>query len=167
MAAMRIFRIESIDEFRSSAAKWNDLWLRTADALPTGRAELIDQWLDHFAPNAPFVALVAEQDERFIAAIPLVERRVARMIRVGSLPRNDWCWAGHLLVDLSADVSQALGLIASEIQQLPWQLLWFDTVPLEQRGWRCFIQNLNTAGLGYKADERFQIGTVEIDLLAS
>ena len=104
MAQPHIVRFQSIAALRSAAEDWNDLWQRTAGALPTGRAELIADWLEQFAPQAKFVALAVEQDGQLVAGLPLVQRRVLRFSKAGSLPSNSHCWAGQLLVDQSADV---------------------------------------------------------------
>ncbi len=162
MSTPRVVRHESISALRAAAPLWDDLWERSADALPTGRAEFIAQWLEQFVPQAKFLALAVEQDGKLIAALPLVERKKARWVAVGSLPRNDWCWAGQLLVDLSSDFSLALAALVAEVCRLSWPLLWFDTVPLEQTGWKHFLAALAEAGITHAADERFRIGTVEI-----
>ncbi len=159
---MRVIRYDSIASLRAAAGPWDDLYQRCREVLPTGRAELIADWLEQFAARGKFIALAIEDGGQLIAALPLLERRIAGLIRVGSLPRNDWCWAGHLLIDLSADVSGALRLLVDELRRLSWPLLWFDTVPLEQPAWRRFLSALDDAGLQYLADERFEIGVVDI-----
>jgi CelD/BcsL family acetyltransferase involved in cellulose biosynthesis len=162
MAAPLVVRYESIAELQVAAGSWDDLWQRTPDALPTGRVELIAQWLEQFAPLARFTAVAVEQDGQLVAALPLVERRIAGLIRVGSLPRNDWCWAGHLLLDQSADIAEALATLVDEVRRLPWPLLWFDNVPIEQATWQQFLAAVDARGMNHIADERFRIGTVEI-----
>ena len=108
MSSLRVVRFESIAALRETETAWDDLWQRSDATLPTGRAELIAQWIEQFAPNSKFVALAVERDGQLVAALPLVERRVKRLITAGTLPWNDWCWAGDLLVDPEADVAAAL-----------------------------------------------------------
>src|SRR3954466_3408393 len=88
MSAPRIVRFTSTVELLAAAGAWNDLWHRTSGVLPTGRAEFVANWVDHFAPQKSFAAIAVEQDGQFIAALPLVEQRKARCVRVGGLPQN-------------------------------------------------------------------------------
>ena len=108
------------------------------------------------------MALAVEQDGQLVAALPLMERSLARFISVGSLPSNTWCWAGDLLVDSTCDVSRVLAVLAEEIRRLPWPLLWMDAIPLEQPRWQHFLGALDAIGLGHLQHERYRIGTVEI-----
>ena len=130
--------------------------------LPTGRAEFIADWVEQFAPQATFTALAVEHDGQLVAGLPLVERRVARLIKAGSLPSNSSCWAGGLLVDPTSNVADALSTLLSEVRRLPWSMLWFDMAPLESAGWRQFLAAMDELKFSYEAHERFQIGTIQI-----
>jgi CelD/BcsL family acetyltransferase involved in cellulose biosynthesis len=160
--ALQIVRYESIATLRKAESAWDDLWERSEATLPTGRAELIAQWLEQFAPQSKFIAVAVEQDGQLVAALPLVERRIKHLVSAGSLPRNDWCWAGDLLVDPEADVPRVLSALVDEIRRLPWPLLWFDTIPFEQPRWQQLLAVLDRQQLSYAVKERFRMGTVEI-----
>jgi CelD/BcsL family acetyltransferase involved in cellulose biosynthesis len=162
MAAPHVVRYESLAALRTSAEDWDDLWQRSEEVLPTGSAALILDWLEQFAPRANFVALAVEQDGQLVAALPLVERRLAGMVSVGSLPCNNWGWAGDLLLDLTCDVPGALAVLAAEIRRLPWPLMWVDAIPLEQARWQHFLAALDAAKLDHVQHERFRIGQVDI-----
>ncbi|HTQ39393.1 MAG TPA: GNAT family N-acetyltransferase [Pirellulales bacterium] len=162
MAAPRLVRFTSVASLRAGADQWDHLWQRSEGVLPNGSAELIAQWLEQFSPQANFTALAVQHDGQLVAALPLVQRRPARLVAVGSLPCNTWCWAGDLLLDLTSDVSTALAVLAAEIARLPWPLLRIDAAPLESRRWQHFLAALDAAGLDHVQAERFRIGTVEI-----
>jgi CelD/BcsL family acetyltransferase involved in cellulose biosynthesis len=162
MSQPHIVRFQSITALRSAAEDWNDLWQRTAGALPTGRAELIADWLEQFAAQAKFVALAVEQDGQLVAGLPLVGRRALKFSKAGSLPSNSHCWAGQLLVDHTADVRSALATMLSEVRRLPWPLLWFDLAPLQSESWRQFLAALDEHGFSHAQHERFSIGTIQI-----
>jgi CelD/BcsL family acetyltransferase involved in cellulose biosynthesis len=162
MSQPHIVRFQSIAALRSAAEDWNDLWQRTTGALPTGRAELIADWLEQFAPHVKFVALAVEQNGQLVAGLPLVERRALKFSKAGSLPSNSHCWAGQLLIDHTADVHSALATMLSEVRRLPWPLLWFDMVPLESEIWRQFLAALDEHGFSHTQHERFSIGTIQI-----
>ncbi|HEY2826622.1 MAG TPA: GNAT family N-acetyltransferase [Pirellulales bacterium] len=162
MSAPHVIRYESAAALRASAEQWDDLWQRNEGVLPTGSATLIADWLEQFAPQANFVALAVEQDGQLVAALPLVERRLARMISVGSLPSNQWCWAGDLLLDLTCDVASALATLTGEIRRLTWPVVWIDAIPLEEVRWQHFLTALDVAELNHAQQERFRIGRVGI-----
>jgi CelD/BcsL family acetyltransferase involved in cellulose biosynthesis len=162
MPAPRVIRFESTAALQSNAEQWDDLCQRSEGVLPTSGATLIVDWLDQFAPRANFVALAVEQDGQLVAALPLMQRRLARLISVGSLPSNTWCWAGDLLLDLTCDVPRVMAALAAEIRKLPWPLLWIDAVPLEETRWKQLLEALDVAGLGHIQHERFRIGQVGI-----
>jgi CelD/BcsL family acetyltransferase involved in cellulose biosynthesis len=162
MALPHIVRFQSISALRNAADDWNDLWQRSGGALPTGRAELIADWLEQFAPHAKFTALAVEQDGQLVAGLPLMERRVAKFIKAGSPPANSHSWAGELLVDQTTNVQGALSALSSEFRNLPWPLLWFDMAPLELSSWRPFLAALEEHGFSHRAHNRFQIGTIQI-----
>ena len=163
MAAPQIIRIESAAALRKHAVAWDDLWQRTPEALPCGRADLIANWLDQLAPTSKFVALAVESDGQLIAAIPLVQRRLAKLIPVAALPQNDWSWAGDLLLDPSADAPAALAMLFAEIRRLHWPLLWFNAIPIQSPRWQAMLHAASDAGLHYEQRPRFQIGTVQIE----
>jgi CelD/BcsL family acetyltransferase involved in cellulose biosynthesis len=162
MAALHAVRYESLAAFRASAEQWDDLWQRSEGVLPTASAAMIVDWLEQFAPRANFVALAVEQDGQLVAALPLVQRRLARVVSAGSLPCNTWCWAGDLLLDLTCDVPGALAVLMEEIRRLAWPLLWLDAIPLEDTRWQHFLAALDVAGLNHVQRERFRIGRVGI-----
>jgi CelD/BcsL family acetyltransferase involved in cellulose biosynthesis len=158
----RIVRFESAAALRAAAPAWNDLWHRTTGVLPTGRAEFVANWIEHFAPQQKFVAVGVEQDGQLVAALPLIEQRKAKFLRAGMLPRNDWCWGGSLLVDQTADTTQALQLLLGECRKLGWPLLWFDAAQLQDKSWQALLAAAETMGLSHLQRERFTIGTIEI-----
>ena len=65
MSRLRLVRIDSLAEWRGQADAWDDLWSRSAVAVPTARAELIAQWLEEFAPGRPFCAFIVAEGESF------------------------------------------------------------------------------------------------------
>jgi CelD/BcsL family acetyltransferase involved in cellulose biosynthesis len=168
MSAPKLIRYETPAEFRGAAESWNDLWRRSlrdrGDLTPPSvAADSIGLWLEHFAPRGKFVALAVEQGGQLIAGLPLVEQRMKRAISVGSLPANNWCWAGDLLVDPAADANRALEMLALEVKRLPWPLLWFEVTPLDAPRWQKFLAALKFAGNSFAASEKFRIGKVEIE----
>lgn len=162
MPALRVVRYDSVAALRDAEGAWDDLWERSDATLPTGRAELIAQWIEQFAPQGRFIALAIEHDGQLVAALPLLERRIKRLVSAGTLPWNDWCWAGDLLVDPDADVPAVLSALVGEIRGLSWPILWFDTIPYETFRWRQLLAALEREKHSYALQERFRFGTVEI-----
>lgn len=158
----RTYEIGSMNELLAAAPAWNDLWQRSATALPTARAECLAIWLEQFAPSARFRALAVEGDGRLQAVLPLVGRRLKRVLPVASLPSNAWGACGDLLVDPAGDAETALDLLADSLNRQPWPLIWLDYLPIESPAWQSLQAALARRGLMAEAHERFRIGQVQI-----
>ena len=163
MANLHAIHLKSVDELRAAAAAWDDLWWRSDAALPTARAELIAQWVEQFQPRTDFHALAVADDDRLIAALPLVGRRVGRILSAGGLPGNFWSPSGDLLLDPNADTDAAIDLLLATAGQLPWQLLWLNETVPESPRWRTLLRACDRAGVTCAQHERFRVGRVEIN----
>ncbi|MBN2578992.1 MAG: GNAT family N-acetyltransferase [Pirellulales bacterium] len=132
-----LLRLTGVDDLRNAAAAWDDLWWRSDVTLPTVRAELLAQWLEQFGGSEPFHALVVKEDSgRWVAALPLVSRRLAGVFRAGTLPCNPWLPCGDLLVDPAADVPAALETLLAGAAALPWPLLWMNEAVIDSVRWQ-------------------------------
>jgi len=159
----RLVHITSLDQLRTAAPLWDDLWWRSEVTLPTARAELLAQWIEQFTPRADFHALAVENDRQWVAALPLVGRRLGRVIRAGTMPSNQWSLNGELLLDQTAEVDCVLDLLVQGIGELPWQLLWLDEVVLPAPRWKALLAAMDRAGMATERHQRFQVGLIEID----
>jgi CelD/BcsL family acetyltransferase involved in cellulose biosynthesis len=159
---VRVQRLSTVADLRAAATSWDDLWRRSDAALPTLRADLIGDWLEHFAPRARIFALtVAGDDGRLVAALPLVGQRLKCVLSVGGLPNNPWNLCGDLLWDPQAGVAP-LDALAVALRQLPWSLAWLDSIPLEAPRWLAFRAALDRQGLVHLALEEGPVGQVAI-----
>jgi hypothetical protein len=143
----RLVEIDSVAGLRAAAPAWDDLWWRSDVTKPSCRAELVARWVEHFAPRAEFRALLVEDQGQWIAALPLVGRRVARLVKAGGMPSNEWTFSGELLVDPAAEVEPLLDLLAAAIRPLPWALLWLDEAVLDAPRWTALQAALARAGV--------------------
>jgi CelD/BcsL family acetyltransferase involved in cellulose biosynthesis len=162
MNAPRIIHLRNLDELRAAAPEWDDLWRRSEMTFPTVRAELIAQWVEHFAPGAKFMALAVEDNGRFIAALPVICRKIARVFRGAAFPCNEWSSSGDLLLDPDFDGEQTLDMLLSALAELPVSLLWLDEVLPETNRWKVFFEGLNRQGLKTLLRPRITVGRVEI-----
>jgi CelD/BcsL family acetyltransferase involved in cellulose biosynthesis len=163
MNKLRFIHLSSVEELRSFAAAWDDLWWRSDMAMPLARAELLAQWVEQFKPQAGFHALVVADGGKWIAALPLVSGRVAWMIPAGEMPCNDWAPCGDLLCDPSADVAAALDMLLAAVSDLPWPVLWLNEAMPETPRWQAFFQACERAKIASCYHERYRVGRVEID----
>lgn len=162
MDRLRLRQLDSVAQLRHIAPAWDRLWLRSAVTLPTARAELVAQWIEHFAPHAPLRVLVVEQDGELVAALPLAGQRRARVVPVGDVTWNYWSPNGELLLDPSADAESALDPLAEAICQTPWSLLWLELVPFEAPRWQTLIALLGRRGMAVDVRLHYRIGQVEL-----
>ena len=162
MAQQRIIHLTSIDDLRSAAPAWDDLWWRSDVSLPTARAELLAQWLERFASRGDFHAFAVEEDGRWLAALPLISRRLAGVLPVGTLPCNPWSPCGELLLDPSANTAPALDAILAAAGDVSWQWLWLNDTVLHSSRWRAFVHACDRADAASATHERYQVARIEI-----
>jgi CelD/BcsL family acetyltransferase involved in cellulose biosynthesis len=162
MSGLCVERLVSADEIRSVAAAWDALWQQSGVTLPTARAELVAQWIEHFAPRATVQAMVIRDGAKLVAAIPVAGRRLRRILPVGDLTSNYWSPNGELLLDPQAETEATLAALVRSLPNLPWPLLWFELVPLAAPPWQALRKALVEANVPCDARCRYEIGRIEI-----
>ena len=162
MTQQHVIHLKSIDDLRSAAPAWDDLWWRSDVALPTARAELLAQWLERFARRKDFHAFAVEEDGRFVAALPLISRRLAGVLPVGTLPCNPWSPCGELLLDPAADTDAALDAILAAAGDASWQWLWLNDTVIHSPRWRAFVKACDRANAARATHERYHVARIEI-----
>jgi CelD/BcsL family acetyltransferase involved in cellulose biosynthesis len=175
---LRTLHFDSLAGLRSVAGAWDDLWQRSDVTLPTLRAELIAQWIEHFARPADFQALAVECDGRLVAALPLWRRRVGRVLDAAAMPCNEWSSNGELLLDASmgqaflpaveqsrqtaVSAPPVLDALVAALRKTSWQLLWLDEAVLDAPRWQLWQQALARAGMRAGSRRRWNVGRLEI-----
>ena len=162
VSRLELRQIDSVEALRGVAAAWDRLWERSEVALPTARAELVAQWVEHFSPRARLRVLAVERDGELVAALPLDGRRTHHLLPVGDLTWNHWSPNGELLLDPQADPQAVLDVLASGLADTPWPLLWFELVPFDTPRWQSLIAALRSRGLATDVHPRYRIGQTEI-----
>lgn len=157
---LRCERLDNVGQIRAHSAAWDDLWRRSEVSLPTSRAELVAQWIEHFARNTRLGVLVVWHGATMAAALPMVARRIGRLLGVGSLTMNYWSPNGELLFDPAEDVDAVLGLLTDGLKQQPWPLAWFDMIPTESPWWTAMIDVLRRRGVAVEVHRRWEVGRV-------
>ncbi|HEX4149801.1 MAG TPA: GNAT family N-acetyltransferase [Pirellulales bacterium] len=163
MSHYRIEILTSLGELRAAAAHWDDLWLRSEAPAPTARAETVAQWIEAFAPQARWFALMVFDGSRPVAAMLLTPRKVRGRLELGSLPINAWCDCGDLLLDPAARTDEAADLLLRAItEQAPWPLVWLDSIALDQSRWQLLAAAARRAELGVHLQSECEVGRVAL-----
>jgi CelD/BcsL family acetyltransferase involved in cellulose biosynthesis len=162
MTQYRLHHLTNVFELRLAAPAWDDLWWRSEITMPTMRAELLAQWLEQFASTDDFHAIVVEENGRYLAALPLVSRRLAKIFRVGSLTCNPWLPCGDLLLDPLADTDGALSALVSAAADLPWPLLWLDDAVVDAPRWQALGTVCRQEGFSVVERVRFPVAKIEM-----
>lgn len=162
MTQRRLRQIDSVQGLRRLAAAWDRLWERSEVPLPTARAELVAQWVEHFGAGRALRVLVVEEGGDLVGAMPLAGRRAHGVLPVGDVTWNCWSPNGELLLDPEADVPAVLDLLVAGLEAAPWPLLWLDLTPFEAPRWQSLIRAIERRGLAHDVHPRYPIGQVEI-----
>jgi len=163
VSRFRVLHLTSPEDLRRAAPAWDDLWWRSDVTRPTARAELVAQWIEQFAPRAPFHALVVEADGQWVAALPLVCVTRCRLVRAGALPSNEWSPAGELLLDADSQADAVLDVLVSAVRRLPWPLLWLEQIPVQSRHWKALLEAMQRAAVATDYRHRWHVPLIEID----
>jgi CelD/BcsL family acetyltransferase involved in cellulose biosynthesis len=162
VSKLELLELRSIEQLRQAAPQWDDLWQRSEIAVPVVQAELLAQWLEHFAPRSSFHALIVADQGRFIAALPLRGQRRRGILPMGVLPANEWSCGGDLLLDRAADADQVCAVLAAALNRMPWPLLWLVPAALESPRWRALLAAASQAGMRSLTQEYFRVGQIEL-----
>jgi CelD/BcsL family acetyltransferase involved in cellulose biosynthesis len=152
----------SLVELRDMSSAWDDLWNRSACDAPIARAELLALWIETYAAEANFLATVVEADGQFVAALPLIGGRKAKLFRAGMFPPKEWSRCGGLLWDPTAG-SESLDVLVRGIQKSPSSVVWLDGVPYKEPRWTEFLKSLSRAKLLWNLRKQDEIGIVDCD----
>jgi len=159
---MKLMVLDDVEQLRTRAAPWDDLWWRSEAALPTARAALVAAWIEQFSPRAQFRAIVVEHEGRLVAALPLVGESVAHVCHVGALPNNDWTVSGELLLDPAADREPLISLLIQGLEKLPWPLLRLRLMRADRAGWQLLTAACRRAGHRSTAHVQHPVGTIQL-----
>ena len=154
--------LESTDALRAIAEDWDDLWQRSDVTMPTLRAEPAANWIDAFASTAQLSVLAVRQGGQLVGALPIVGRKLRRVIPVGDVPLNQWSANGDLLIDTQTDVVSVAALLAEAMCELPWPLLWFQMVPWQSHAWTTLAENLTARGARVETSTGFDVARTSL-----
>jgi CelD/BcsL family acetyltransferase involved in cellulose biosynthesis len=160
---LHTIHLTSVAELRNAAHEWDDLWWRSDVSMPLVRAELLAQWVEQFRPQADFHAVVIADQSRWVAALPLVSRRVGWIIPAAGLPCNPWAPCGDLLCDATAaDNDAAMDMLLAAVAGLPWHLLWLNDAAIGSPRWQRLISACDREGVTAHCHQQCRVARVEI-----
>jgi len=160
--SMKLIVLDDIQQLQAQAAPWDDLWRRSEVALPTARAALVALWMEQFAPQANFRAIMVEHEGRLVAALPLVEETLGSVCRIGGLPNNDWSVSGEMLLDPAADRKALITLLAEGLRDLPWPLLRMRLMRPDRAGWQLLDAVSQRASFRTTHYVQHTVGTIDL-----
>ncbi len=163
MGQLATLQLESLDALLANAAAWDDLWQRSAATLPSLRAKQLALWFEHFAEPEQFTAMVVRSDDRWLAALPLANTRIAHVISAASMPCNDWATCGDLLLDETIAPQATLAALIAAIRKTSSPLLWLQEASLDAQRWQLLQEVSADAGIISATHSCYEIGLVVID----
>ena len=156
---IRTLHIGSLEQLGELASQWDDLWRRSGQVVPSAQARPLALWCRQFVSSASFHAVVIQQEDRFVAALPLVPMRIRGVVEAAHLPANEWAAGGDLLLDVNA-ADDVVDHLLSELTELPWPLVWIEPAALNAPRWQAFIRGIERAEFAFETDIRYWSGVV-------
>ncbi len=154
--------LESVDALRAVAGDWDDLWRRSEVTMPTVCAEPVALWIEQFGAGRRVRLITVRQGDRLVGTLPLVGRKLGRVVPVGDLSLNPWSANGELLLDEAAGTAAIAEQLADAMGNSPWPLLWFEMVPYQAKRWTNLAEALVSRGMKVDVRPGFEIGRVSL-----
>jgi CelD/BcsL family acetyltransferase involved in cellulose biosynthesis len=161
MRELRVREITSIAELRAQSAAWDDLWRRSASTRPTAQAEQLAIWQEAFAPERPFSAIVVEDEQRLVAALPF-SRSGRYGLSIAETLGNAWTPGGELLLDRDCDLEATCRLLLSGLRQRAPGLMKLDGLLLNSIGCRSLLATTQSLRLPQLTRTRFQVPLLQV-----
>lgn len=157
--------LDSVAKLRQFSGPWDDLWQRSTVSHPGALAEPLAIWVEQFAADATFRAIVVENEGRFLTALPLIGEKKAKCISTGVNTSNSWNLSGQLLLDNSSvdETFVYLDLLVQGLKKLPFSILWLDYVRPDTVEWTAFREALKRNHVPSHWHERFQTAVCPLD----
>jgi len=152
----------SLVELRDMSSAWDDLWNRSACDAPIARAELLALWIETYAAEANFLATVVEADGQFVAALPLIGGRKAKLFRGRHVSAKRMVTLRRIALGPDSGL-RIFGRTCSRIQKSPSSVVWLDGVPYKEPRWTEFLKSLSRAKLLWNLQKQDEIGIVDCD----
>ncbi len=160
---MQFRLIRNVEELSQIAEAWNRLLAKSDVSLPTLRAEVLIHWARFFRCEEDFSAIVVEDGNAIVAALPLMHRVKKKILPVATLAKSDWAETADLLMARDCDHSKASWEMAKAIRNLNVPLLWIDGVPFDNPSWQALIVAMNDQNLKTHVELKHYVGLVEIE----
>lgn len=155
--------LHSMDDLRTIAHEWNDLWCRSSVTSAVYRAESLLSFLDFFTagPDARLDVITVRDGDRLLAALPLVQTRHLAGFSIGGFPANDWSRPGALLVDLTVNVGPIFAELADRLQKSRFSLVRLDQIDLDAIEWTKLQSCFQEKKIPYETVLQYEVGTVD------
>lgn len=157
--------LDSVSLLRQHAEKWDDLWRRSSVSHPGALAEPLAIWVEQFARNIPFRAVVVENPDRFLVALPLIGEKKGKLVSAGVNTSNSWNLSGQLIIDNTVEerIPVYLDVMIRGLKKLPFSILWLDYVRQDTLEWTAFREALVRNGVPSQWHERFLTAVFPLD----
>ena len=156
--------INSVAELRWAGDDWDDLWQRRRRRRADGPRRAGGAMGRDVSRRGAVLAVVVRDQERLVAALPLVHTRLYGVLSASTIPSNGWLpTGGGLLLDRETATDDVLDLLVGATASLPRQVLWLDEVALGVPRWQAFWNAVDRAGMPVSFQERYPVGRIEID----
>ena len=82
--------ISSFEEFIKNASQWDALWVRSQHTCALARSEHLQLWMECFATDSQFHALIVTSESKWIAALPVILKKKVGMVTTAALLGDGW-----------------------------------------------------------------------------
>lgn len=138
--------IRSLAEFQACQPQWNDLYQRSGQLHATAQHEMVVNYCQSFLPSESVIVhvLLDSKSERWMAALPVHQHNLWRMLPTAHNLSNPWCLGLTGLLAADIEPSLAANELLSSIRQTGAVMFKLELVSSEDP----FVQALCHTNLG-------------------
>ncbi len=156
--------IESIDQLRDMAPAWDDLWSRSDAKCPTFLAENVAMFCETFGHAQRFLAILVSENGRLVAALPMVKKRLRKILPSMERLQNEWAPGCEWMIDPACDNEAVADLVIKTVEsRFPRQPLVFRAIESSARHWRTFLDAAQRAGYRPDVKTKFNAAWIQTE----
>ena len=108
--------------------------------------------------------MILVEEDRWLVALPLIDRRMGKLLSAGALPCNAWPSGATLLWDAAVTADPGVsGGFSAALAGLPWPLVFLEAVMPDRASWQALIRGLTLAGIRCDLRTRWHVGRLAIE----
>jgi len=161
--ATTLVSFQSIRQSPNLQSRWDQLFEKSTSGSPLSSWRQVDLWQQTFAPQRSAQVVVVQQNQRWLAALPLVPHSFKRCLPIWDFPHDEWSGSLELLVANDVDRQpQLYDALVRQLGRLRRPLLRIPLCRVDHPIWAALLAAFQRSGRRLAVAPRHDIGLVDM-----